>query len=103
MIFVHCTLSHCQKHAYQAWSHLKLWLQSYALDKKCSVKSIKGEQFKKRNKVELRFLCSALRVIARNMHTMFGVIWTYNDKVTLRTRKAGQRGRGHGRGRHQPK
>ena len=46
MIFVHCTLSHCQKHAYQAWSHLKLWLQSYAPDKKCSVKSIKGEKIK---------------------------------------------------------
>ena len=22
---VHCTLSHCQKHAYQVWSHLNLW------------------------------------------------------------------------------
>jgi hypothetical protein len=27
-----------------------------------------------RNKVELRFLCTALQVIARNMHTSFGVI-----------------------------
>jgi len=54
-----------------------------------------------RNKVELRFLCTVLRVIARSMHTKFGVIWTYDDKVTLRTRKAGRRGhgRGHGRGR----
>jgi len=42
----------------------------------------------KRNKVELRFLCPALWDIARNMHTKFGVIWTYNDKVTLRTRNA---------------
>jgi len=48
---------------------------------------------KNRNKVELRFLCTALRVIARNMHTQFGVIWTYDDKVTLRTRKAGKGGR----------
>jgi len=36
---------------------------------------------KKRNNVELRFLCTALQVIARSMHTMFGVIWTYDDKV----------------------
>ena len=48
---------------------------------------------KNRNKVELRFLCTALRVIARNMHTKFGVIWTYDDKVTLRKKKAGRRGR----------
>jgi len=53
----------------------------------------------KRNKVELRFLSTALRVIARSMHTKLGVIWTYDDKVTLRTRKAGRRGRRHGRGR----
>ena len=33
---------------------------------------------KKRNKVELwLLLCIALRVIARNMHTEYGVIWTY--------------------------
>jgi len=51
----------------------------------------------KQNKVELRFLCTALHVIARNMHAKYGVIWTYDDKVTLRTRKAGRRGhrRGH--------
>jgi len=40
---------------------------------------------KKRNKVELRFLCTALRVTARNMHTMHGVIRTYGDKVMLWT------------------
>ena len=45
----------------------------------------------KRNKVELRFLCIALWVIAKSMQTKFGVIWTYADKVTLRTRKAGHR------------
>jgi len=43
---------------------------------------------KKRNKVELRFLCTALRVIARNMHIKYGVIRTYGDKVMLRTRNA---------------
>jgi len=37
---------------------------------------------KKRNRVELRYLCTALRVIARYMHTKIGVIWTYDDKVT---------------------
>jgi len=42
----------------------------------------------KRKKVELRFLCTALRVIARNMHTKYGVILTYGDKVMLRTRNA---------------
>jgi len=45
-------------------------------------------KIKKRNKVELRFLCTALQVIARSIHTKFGVIWTYDEKVTLRTRKA---------------
>jgi len=43
---------------------------------------------KKQNKVDLRFLCTALRVIARNMHTKYGVIWKYGDKVMLRTRNA---------------
>jgi len=43
---------------------------------------------KKRNKVELRFLCTALRVIARNMHTKYVVIWNYGYKVMLRTRNA---------------
>ena len=43
---------------------------------------------KKRNKVELRFLCTALRVIAKNMHTKYGVIRTFGEKVTLRTRNA---------------
>jgi len=43
---------------------------------------------KKRNKVELRFLCTALQVIARNMHTKYGVIRTYGDKVMLRKRNA---------------
>jgi len=42
-VFVHCTLSHCQKHAYQARRHSNLWWQSSAPDKKCSIKSIKGE------------------------------------------------------------
>jgi len=47
----------------------------------------------KRNKVELRFLCIARLVIARSMQTKsFGVIWTYDDKVLLWTRKAGRRG-----------
>jgi len=57
----------------------------------------------KLKKVELRFLCTALRVIARSMHTKFGVIWTYDDKVMLRTRKAGRRGQGRRRGRRRPK
>jgi len=40
---------------------------------------------KKRNEVELQFLYTALRVIAGNMHTKYGVIRTYGDKVMLRT------------------
>ena len=40
------------------------------------------------NKVELRFLCTALRDIARNMHIKYGVIRTYGDKVMLQTRNA---------------
>jgi len=42
----------------------------------------------KRNKVELGFLCTALRVTARNMHTKHRVIRTYGDKVLLQTRNA---------------
>ena len=42
----------------------------------------------KQNKVELRFLCTALLVTARNMHTKYRVIYTYGDKVMLRTRNA---------------
>ena len=41
-----------------------------------------------RNKIVVRFLCTALQVVARNMHTKYGVIRTYGDKVMLRTRKA---------------
>ena len=37
----------------------------------------------KRNKVELQFGCTALWVINRNMHTRFGMIWTYSDKVSV--------------------
>jgi len=37
-VLVHCTSSHCNKHAYQVWSHLNLWWQSYHQDKKCSIK-----------------------------------------------------------------
>jgi len=44
--------------------------------------------FQKRNKVELQFMCTALRVIARNMHTKYGVIQPHGDKVMLRTRNA---------------
>jgi len=39
----------------------------------------------KLNKVELQLLCTALQVIARNMHTKYGVIRTYDDKVMLQT------------------
>ena len=42
----------------------------------------------KQIKVELQFLCTALHVIARNMHIKYGVILTYVDKVMLRTRNA---------------
>ena len=35
----------------------------------------------KRNKGELRFLFTALRVIARSMHTNVGIIWTYDAKL----------------------
>jgi len=43
---------------------------------------------KKRNNVEFQFLCTALYVIARNMHTKYGVIWTYGEKVMRRKRNA---------------
>jgi len=57
------------------------------------------EIIQNRNKIELRFLCIALRFIARSMHTKFGVIWTYDDKDMLRTSKVGRGSRrGHGRG-----
>ena len=36
---------------------------------------------------------STFRVIVINMHTKFEVIWTYDDKVMLRTRKSGRRRR----------
>ena len=58
-----------------------------------SIKISQRGIIQKRNKVELRFLRTALRVIARNMHTKFGLIWTYSDKVMLRTRKSGRRSR----------
>ena len=43
---------------------------------------------KNRTRLAIRFLCTALRVIAKNMHTKYGVIRTYGDKVMLRTRNA---------------
>jgi len=43
---------------------------------------------KKRNKAEIQFLCTALRVIARNMHTKHGIIRNYDDKVMLLIRNA---------------
>jgi len=42
----------------------------------------------KSNKVKLLFLCIALLVISRNMHTKYGVIWTYGEKFMLRIRNA---------------
>jgi len=42
----------------------------------------------KQNKVGIWFLCTALQVIARNMHTKHVFIWTYGDKVMLWTRNA---------------
>ena len=44
------------------------------------------EIIQKRNAVELQLLCTALRDIARSMHTKLGVIWINGDKVMLRTR-----------------
>ena len=35
---MHCTSSHCKEHAYQIWSHLSLWWQSFVPDKKTSIK-----------------------------------------------------------------
>jgi len=48
----------------------------------------KREIIQKPNKEELRCLCTALRVIARNMHTKHGVIRTYGAKVMLWARNA---------------
>jgi len=90
MVLVQCTSCHCTKHAYQLWSHLNLWWQSYALDKKCSIKINQRGIIQEWNKKELWFLCTALQVFARNMHTKFGVIWTFDDKVMLWTRKFGR-------------
>ena len=47
------------------------------------------------NKVELGFLCTALQVIARNMHTNFGMTWKYSDKVMLQIRKSERRRQHH--------
>jgi len=56
----------------------------------------------KRNKVDYGSCAMHFRIIARSMHTMFGVIWTYDDKVTLRTKKTRRRRRRRGR-RRRPK
>jgi len=42
-VLVQYTSRYSQKHAYQVWSHSNKWWQSFALDKKYSIKSIKGE------------------------------------------------------------
>ena len=67
---------------------MDLWSQSYAPDKKCSIKINQREIIQKRNKLELWFLCTALRVIAIKMHTKFEVIWTNGKKNMFRTRNA---------------
>ena len=72
----------------QEWSHLNLQWQSYVLDKKYSIKINQREIIQKRNKVELWVFCTAIRVIAKNMHSKFEVIWAFGDKVMLRTRNA---------------
>jgi len=84
MVLVHCTSSHCKNYAYQVWSHLELWWQNYVPDKKCFLKI--NQRGTIQNKAELQFLCTALRVIARNMQTKLWVSWTFDDKVTLQTR-----------------
>ena len=45
-VLVHRTSSHCQKHANQVYSHLNLWWQSYALDKKYSTNQSMGNNSK---------------------------------------------------------
>ena len=85
---MHCTLSHWWKHAYWVWSHLDIPWTSYTPDKTFSIKINQRGIMQIRNKIELRFLCTALRVIARNMHTKFGVMYTYSDKVRLWTKNA---------------
>jgi len=54
----------------------------------CKIQSKGKKIIQNRDKAELQFLCTALRVIARNMHTKYSVIRTYGDKVMLRTRNA---------------
>ena len=80
------------------WKKMCRLTQSYTLDKKCSIKINQREIIQKRNKVELWFLCTALRVIARNMHNKFGMIWTYSDKLCSgRSRQRRHRRRHHHR------
>jgi len=85
-MWFHIPSSHCNKHALQVRSHLNLWWKSYAPDKKFSKKINQRGFIQRRNKVEIWFLSTALRVIVRNMHTKYGVLQTYGNNVMLWTR-----------------
>jgi len=64
------------------------YVESYAPNKKFFSKINEMGIIQKRNKVELWFLWTSLQVIARHMHTKYGGIQTYGDKVMHRTRNA---------------
>ena len=74
------------------WNRRVAWqcivVDSIALGMQCSIKINQRGIIQKQNKVELRFLCTALQIIASNMPIMFGVIWTNGDNVMLQTRNA---------------
>jgi len=78
MGFQLCNMSHCKKHAHLvmtlARNALQINQRETLLKNDKSVVYQKREKIKnKRNKVELRFLCTTLQAIARNIHTWFGV------------------------------
>jgi len=66
----------------------KAWMRKQQPKDKIAPKINQRGLIKQRKKIESRYLCIVLRVIARNMHSKHEVIRTYGDKVMLWTRNA---------------
>jgi len=75
MGFQLCNMYHCKKHAHQVMTLARNALQINQRETllKNDKSVVYQKRGKKRNKVKLRFLCTALQAIARNIHTWFGV------------------------------
>jgi len=74
-VYIICTMSYCKKNAQQAMPLARnaLKIKGESL-KKCQEMLYNIKQrgiIQKWNKVELRFLCTELPVIARNIHAKF--------------------------------